>query len=191
MKADHLLDRRIRRTRRALRQTLQDLLGEKQFEQITVREIAERADISYPTFFRHYADKDALLSELMTEEISDLLDQVLPMFTSAGSLDSVTAMCVHVKDKERIWSPLLTGGAAGNVRSTFIAQVEDRAAVWPERTDWLPAEIGTQLLCSVTLDVLSWWLGKAQSTSISDVATILARFFSVVEPSKSIAKRRV
>lgn len=37
------------------------LIGEKDYPQITVTEIAERADVARATFYLHYDDKDALL----------------------------------------------------------------------------------------------------------------------------------
>ena len=175
-------DRRIRRTRKALRLALQHLLADRPFEQLTIRDIAEEADISYPTFFRHYPDKDSLLSDLADAEIAALLDLTLPMFSAGDSFRSALALCEHVQRGARLWQALLTGGAASNVRALFVAQVEQRAALWPERNGWLPAEVGTAILSGVTLELLAWWLGKAPQRSAEDVARILDRFFAVTAP---------
>ncbi|NCF69861.1 MAG: TetR/AcrR family transcriptional regulator, partial [Chloroflexi bacterium] len=45
-------DRRIRRTRRLLEAALLDLVDEQPYPSITIRDITDRADIGYATFFR-------------------------------------------------------------------------------------------------------------------------------------------
>ena len=47
-------DRRIRRTKRLLRQALAELMNEKDFKDITVKEITDRADLNRGTFYFHY-----------------------------------------------------------------------------------------------------------------------------------------
>ena len=55
-------DRRTRRTRHLLRSALLALLKEKRYEQISVQDIIERADVARSTFYMHYLDKDDLLT---------------------------------------------------------------------------------------------------------------------------------
>lgn len=55
-------DRRARRTRQLLRSTLLALLKEKRYQEISVQDIIERADVARSTFYTHYLDKDDLLT---------------------------------------------------------------------------------------------------------------------------------
>ena len=55
-------DRRTRRTRQLLRSALLALLKEKSYEEISVQDIIERADVARSTFYMHYLDKDDLLT---------------------------------------------------------------------------------------------------------------------------------
>ena len=57
-----LKDRRLRKTRQGLRQALLTLLKEKRYEDISVQDIIERADVARSTFYAHYLDKDDLLT---------------------------------------------------------------------------------------------------------------------------------
>ena len=52
----HKEDRRIRRTKKLLKQALAQLMDEKEFKDITVRDITERADLNRGTFYLHYRD---------------------------------------------------------------------------------------------------------------------------------------
>jgi AcrR family transcriptional regulator len=59
------IDRRTRRTRRALQEALLNLAEGKELETITVQEISDRADINRATFYQHYRDKDELISSAL------------------------------------------------------------------------------------------------------------------------------
>lgn len=70
-------DRRVRRTRRRLRDALIELIPLKGYDQITVQDITDHADLSRATFYLHFADKDDLLASSL-EEMFDELVQSLP-----------------------------------------------------------------------------------------------------------------
>jgi len=55
------IDRRVQRTRQALRNALVTLMLEKSYEKITIQEIIDRANVGRATFYNHYQDKDDLL----------------------------------------------------------------------------------------------------------------------------------
>lgn len=67
-------DRRIRKTKQVLRQSFTSLLAEKPLEDITVKELTERADINRGTFYCHYKDiydlKDQIERELFDEFVA-------------------------------------------------------------------------------------------------------------------------
>ena len=54
-------DRRTRRTRQLLRGAFVALLKEKRYEDVSVQDIIERADVARSTFYVHYVDKEDLL----------------------------------------------------------------------------------------------------------------------------------
>jgi AcrR family transcriptional regulator len=68
------LDPRIRRTRGLLQDALKRLLEEKEFDKITIQDIAEAATLNRATFYAHYPDKFALLEELIRVNFLQLLE---------------------------------------------------------------------------------------------------------------------
>lgn len=60
-------DRRIRKTKAALRRALTTLMAEKPIQEIRVRELAEMIDVNRGTFYRYYRDIYDMLAKLEDE----------------------------------------------------------------------------------------------------------------------------
>lgn len=69
-------DRRITRTREAIRSAFIDMICEMEYEQITIKELAERAGVNRKTFYLHYDSLDDLLSELQGEMSLRFLERI-------------------------------------------------------------------------------------------------------------------
>ena len=65
--ASQPMDKRMLRTREAIRCALLSLLNQKDASQINVSELTEKAQISRKTFYLHYASVDEALQELENE----------------------------------------------------------------------------------------------------------------------------
>src|SRR5947209_15621162 len=71
-------DRRVKRTQQLLAKALIARTLEKGYEAVTIRDITERADIGYATFFRHYHHKDELLQDVLDVVLTELIDLLSP-----------------------------------------------------------------------------------------------------------------
>jgi len=69
-------DRRISRTRKLIAEAFIALLESKSFEELTVADLTERAEINRSTFYAHYLDKFDLRDKLIKEHLQ-LLAEVL------------------------------------------------------------------------------------------------------------------
>ena len=63
------MDIRVKKTKRAIQKAFVALLREKPIEKITVKEIAERAEINKTTFYSHYETLDALTAEMERQTV--------------------------------------------------------------------------------------------------------------------------
>lgn len=63
-KRDGTVDLRIKRTQKSIKNAFYELIEEKGFDHISVKDITERAMISRNTFYLHYNDKFDLLNKV-------------------------------------------------------------------------------------------------------------------------------
>lgn len=105
-------DRRVRRTRAALRQALVELVLDRGFQAITVEEIAERADVGRATFYAHYRDKEDLLIGIVRDLAEDR-ERLLPALQQART-EGFTGLPVkyifeHAEQEKPVYRVVLRG----------------------------------------------------------------------------------
>ncbi|QIG79647.1 TetR/AcrR family transcriptional regulator [Stakelama tenebrarum] len=174
-------DARVVRTREALRRALLTLLENQSFDQITVRDIVAQASAGYATFFRHYKDKQELLSDLAAGEISELLTQAVPVLFEADTRQACRTLCEYVGHRRELWAALLTGGAAGALREELLRQAGSIQPPEPIEESWLPADLSVIFGVSGMLVIISWWLRDRPDMPVEQVAKILDQL--VVTPA--------
>ena len=83
-------DPRILRSRRMLMDALARLLMKKEFEDVSVQEIADEATLNRATFYLHYADKNALLQAMTESRFRNLIERRAITFTDCnGALRAI------------------------------------------------------------------------------------------------------
>jgi len=176
-----LADPRAVKSGQALRAALLVLLERKPLEQITVREIAAGAGVHYATFFRHYPTKEALLDDVAADQIDRLVALTLPVLDEVDWHASFTALATYVEEHRKLWTVLLTGGAAGTMRAELLRVSKEVALGRALLDSFMPVELAVICTVSLIVEIVSWWLRQPENTvSVAQVALILHQ---VVLPS--------
>lgn len=93
---DHAPTRRERKkleTRQALEEAALRLFGERGYEQTTVEDIAEAADVAVRTFFRYFSSKqDVLFGDVVTDRVRRLRDELAARPMTEPPLESIKAV---------------------------------------------------------------------------------------------------
>ena len=76
------LDRRVQKTRKLLQDALIELVAEKSYESVSIREILETANVGRSTFYAHFQDKDQLLRSIL-DRLDELFEQHEKLFLDA------------------------------------------------------------------------------------------------------------
>jgi AcrR family transcriptional regulator len=85
------MDRKTRYTRKVLGDSLMELMKDRPFAKITVRELCEKADVNRTTFYAHYRDQYDLLRQIEEETLSHF-EEVLNRYDLKRSKREVLEM---------------------------------------------------------------------------------------------------
>jgi AcrR family transcriptional regulator len=116
-------DPRILRSRRMLMDALVKLLMKKEFDDISVQEIADEATLNRATFYLHYPDKNALLQAMTAVRFRDLIERRSITFTNCnGALRAIAlGVCDYLAETTGCPSQL----SRMPLQSSIIPVVED------------------------------------------------------------------
>jgi len=159
------VDPRVKRTRRLLRDALVSLILEKDFASISIKEITERAEVAYITFFRHFESLDQLLMEILDDGLGELQDHIetLAKQSETSALETEGMLIFeYIGQKADLFRILFKSQSVTRVRKKVVRNI---AAIFqksclplarsgnPMATAILSNHIATSLLALV-----EWWL---------------------------------
>lgn len=161
-------DRRVRRTLHSLREALVVLSLEKGYQAVTIRDITERADVAYITFFRHFSDKNALLMAMMEDVMMQLEglahQQSEGAETFAFHVGEGTLIFQHVQEN----APFMR--LVFNSDLTMRKRVQRRLMEWTRRHlrhhfddgSPVPVDIASHHVAAGLMALIDWWLDNDQ-----------------------------
>lgn len=169
LEADGLIDRRVRRTRQTLHETLMRLTVERGYDEITVADIAAAADVGRSTFYAHFTDKDDLLRSAVGTLRSALMQQHAAAGIDSGGPDRILGfsrfMTAHLAEQRILYQALMRG-RAGPILLDFIRHAlcdivqAELATGMKSANAPLDDELTVQFLVGGYMSVLTWWLDR-------------------------------
>ncbi len=156
-------DRRTKRTRQLLGDALVELMLEKRFDDITIQDILDRADIGRSTFYAHYTDKEHLLMS----QIESLIHQLDEYTTKKGyphnGLLPSLELFRHVQQQRRLMQAFVWGRGAEMLTRNFQGQVskvieQNLLSLTGDQVDFsVPLPVVANFVASTFLMLLRWW----------------------------------
>ncbi|KAA3642702.1 MAG: TetR/AcrR family transcriptional regulator [Chloroflexi bacterium] len=169
-----MTDRRVKRTRRLLKAALVELLSEQAYESVTIRDLTDRADIGYATFFRHYDSVNDLMLEIFTEFIQDL--ETYTDRTDEGYFEREgTSLFEHVEENRTLYRSIFESHTfSKKFREHFEALVrghlDDRSKYISSKE--VPIDVAAQHMVSSILGLVNWWLMENTPPSVQQMGKI-------------------
>ena len=155
------LDRRISRTRKALLNALVELGLEQGFDNVKIKDLTERADVGNSTFYRHYKDKNELLSshlsaiqeEMAREMHSEMSHYELSLlvFTVIGKHRDACLLAMSLPEDHPVMKPILEK-AAQMLNHRYKARDETV----------IPFEVSANHLVNSFVKMFHWWITEGQ-----------------------------
>lgn len=99
-------DKRIRRTKKAIRDALLSLMEDKSVAEVTTTELCQKADINRSTFYAHYSSPEDVLTEIEQEFLGGM-EAMLE--ENDGSTEVTVAMLRDIDAKRDQWRAIWHG----------------------------------------------------------------------------------
>lgn len=170
------MDRRIRKSQEAIKTAIIELMMEKDFDQITIQDISDKADISRRTIYLHYTDKFDLLDKLIEEHIDDIR-KLCDSAEDETPYSEVGVLWFQYFERHSLFfSALLASKGSPFFRTRFLAffldELEDENGLSEENNHGLTEgmEVEKQFLGAAVVGVIEWWFKNEMPLSPSIMA---------------------
>jgi len=158
-------DRRSQRTRQLLHTALIELMLERRYDEITVQDIIDRANVGRSTFYAHYLDKEDLLVSGFTQ-VLDALRQHIEQHQQGDwrTPPGLAFFFQHVQTHHQLYKALVRGGGIellykkGHERLRQNIEQHLVALVPAGQTQAAPPALVADYMAGAILTMLRWWL---------------------------------
>lgn len=152
-------DRRTRKTRQILRDTLLKLLKQKRYEDISVQDIIAQADVARSTFYVHYVDKDDLLTGRHGIFAENLGEQILAHAGESGSAFSSRTWFYHIQAQGDILKVLAKDSAMELAMKTLRGIIHDSVqnGMQAHQDASMPLSLLVDYLTDTLMTLIKWW----------------------------------
>ena len=185
------MDRRQKKTRDAIFSAFAELLSQKHYNQISVQEIIDAANVGRTTFYAHFETKDYLLKSLCEELFGHIIDTAMGLphghyhYSCGNKTDSVFLHLVrHLQENDRNILELLSSENneifmkyfKTNLRTLIVTQYAEKGLL---NSATLPEDYLVNHIASSFVETIDWWVSRGMKETPE---TITEYFLSVIEP---------
>lgn len=164
-------DRRVQRTRRALRDALISLLVERGWDDINIQNLCERADVGRSTFYIHFQNKEELLVSGFEDLRAALRAQAAAgKHGASDSLIFVRGLIAHVYEQRTLFRAIIGRRSGHVVQKRFremVSQLVEEEVSLPA-AGW-QREAGVRYVAGALVELLAWWVDAGSARSADDI----------------------
>lgn len=155
------VDRRIAKSQEAIKKALIDLMSEKGFDDITIQDISDRANVSRGTIYLHYVDKFDLLDKLIEEHINEM-GEICEATSAAEYTEANLPWFEYLNSHYLFFSTMLASKGAPSFRSQFhkflIKEFKEELDTTKGKNQGLNDDVMLQFIVTSYVGIVEWWI---------------------------------
>ncbi|WP_338786174.1 TetR/AcrR family transcriptional regulator [Metabacillus sp. FJAT-53654] len=158
------VDRRILKSQEAIKNAVIELMSEKKYDDITIQNISDRANVSRGTIYLHYLDKYDLLEKLIEEHIHKM-EEICESTSALEFIDANLPWFEYLEQNYLFFSTMLASKkGAPYFRNKFheflIEEFKDEVDVTSSggKNYELQEDIILQFIVTSYVGLVEWWL---------------------------------
>ena len=178
-------DRRILKTKNALRDAMLALMVPRGWDEMTIQEICDKANVGRSTFYLHYQSKD----DLLLEGLNDLRDMISAQTveTEASNFCFLSGLLDHMAQQREVFKAVIGRRSGHGVARRFkkmvfqLVEIELKRQQHPAvRNPWL-----AMFVAGGIVEAMAWWIEASEPPSIKDMKRELDKLAQAVLASSA------
>ena len=166
---DRKEDRRVRRTKRLLKEALISLILEKGYDEVSVQEVIDKADVGRTSFYTYFRSKE----DLLLQNLDDLEEMFEPEEVKSEDLnvnEFSLMMFRHLKENWKL-ARLLLGNkkipaVRNHVQKIFLKYYKNQFQIkFGKRKTPVEIEFAAVMFSGALLSLILWWLSMKEPVS--------------------------
>lgn len=188
---DNNQDMRVIRTKSLIQNALVELIEEKGFEAMTVKDITTKASINRGTFYAHYQDKFDLMNKCQDEIMQGMsnifkhnISDVITEFATNTALKKPFTIFISIFEYINVNSKFMKAVLGPKGDLSFQTKLKDfiwktlfesnQNSIVKEENFLVPGHYLTSYIASAHLGVIQQWLDHGKKESPQEMAHILS-----------------
>ncbi len=166
------MDKRQQKSRKLIIDSFSKLLTKKSYNQITVQDIIEEANIGRSTFYAHFETKDELLNSMCNEIFEHIFSSFLSAekdhdFSNKNTLASkLTHLLYHLKENQSNIVNLLTGESSDifmHYFKLYLSRLFSKYEIHQDND--IPSDFVINYYVSSFGEAIKWWVNENMKSS--------------------------
>ncbi|MGI6178234.1 MAG: TetR/AcrR family transcriptional regulator [Eubacterium sp.] len=167
-------DMRVKRTKESIHSAFTDMMCEMDYEQISIKELTERAGINRKTFYLHYNSLDDLLGEMQNEMSTRFMERIKDL-KPPYDMDKITrAFFLSMEESGKFGERLACSGNYHYINTRMVNTV--MRDTWKEENakakDPYIQNIIMSYVSQSTLAIYQQWVTDKKRIPLDDIINI-------------------
>ncbi len=175
-------DRRVKRTKKALRDALLTLLNEKSINEITVTELTSLADVNRATFYFYYTDLIDMLQQIQNEAYEAFTAVVKKASVEVSTIDGFTEyserLLTFCQENEELVRFIINNDVNSRlysyIKHLMLVNIPNTKEVF---SDDNPAKYLSNFVITAMIGICIDWLDDGMKVSPHDLAKLCANLY--------------
>ncbi len=168
-------NRRVRMTKRLMKDALLELLECRDLSGISVTAICEAADVHRSTFYKYYTEPSDLLRDIELDILGQIPTPpaILDRHGEESLLRATTAFFDYVKENERAFRVLFSESVNAEFSSRMVDLLCSQLITGIESEDELSSRYLRLYIANGTVGMLREWIASGFSVSSQEIAKMM------------------
>ena len=173
-------DRRVLKTKRSIRNAFINLLAEKDLEKITIKEIADGADVDRKTVYNYYSSVTAILNELENEFFATIEKALNEFdFNKQKGMEFFDALAKLVEENLEFYELLMKIDSASRLSAKLVAYIKEKISFiigWPQHRSRERIDMVSEFVTAGIIAAYNHWFHTNRTQSLRDFSHEMGLF---------------